>query len=137
MRRYTELKKSAGTRWPPLVAQQIRDRDRYCVGGRSGFPVPCSGAGTEIDHVRASHGMGMKSPSTTANGVLLCNLCHVWKTEHGRQARPLLLAYLERFYGPAVRDDYMDVPVTDPYVLHETHVDPAPGCVLCYRSVRR
>ena len=53
----------------------------------------------ESDHVRASHGTGMKSRSSEDNGVLLCGPCHRWKTEHGKEARPLLLAYLARFYG--------------------------------------
>jgi len=39
--------------------------------------------------------MGMKSPSTEDNLVVLCGAHHRWKTENGREARPLLLAYLE------------------------------------------
>jgi hypothetical protein len=99
------MKPSAGTHWPPEVAAAIRRRDGFCVGPRAGFPelweadfVGWAGS-FEIDHVRASGGMGMKSRSTEDNGVLLCGWCHRWKTEHGREARPLLLAYLAQFYG--------------------------------------
>lgn len=38
--------------------------------------------------------MGMKSPSTTGNLAALCGAHHRFKTEHGREARPLLLGYL-------------------------------------------
>lgn len=44
------------------------------------------------------YGIGMKSESTRYNGVLLCSVHHAWKTVHGREARPLLLAYLGRHY---------------------------------------
>jgi hypothetical protein len=49
----------------------------------------------ELDHVRASHGIGMKSASTTENLVTLCSTHHREKTEHGRGWRPVLIAYLE------------------------------------------
>ena len=39
----------------------------------------------------------MKSETTAANLVSLCGDHHRWKTEHGREARPLLLAYLRKF----------------------------------------
>jgi hypothetical protein len=39
--------------------------------------------------------MGMKSRGTEDNLVSLCLACHWWKTEHGREARPQLVAYLE------------------------------------------
>ena len=99
LRRYSPLKPSSGTRWPPEVRQAIWERDGgVCAGIWAGFPdSTCHGFPMEIDHVRASHAMGMKSPSTTDNGVLLCGNHHRWKTEHGREARPLLLHYLERF----------------------------------------
>jgi 5-methylcytosine-specific restriction endonuclease McrA len=49
----------------------------------------------ELDHVRASGGMGMKSRSTADNLVSLCGDCHRMKTLNGRVARPALLAYIE------------------------------------------
>lgn len=100
LRRYTSLKPSRGTTWPQGESDAIYDRDRNrCVAPSAGFTGDCWG-GVERDHVRASHGIGMKSESTRRNGVLLCAVHHAWKTVHGREARPLLLAYLERHYGP-------------------------------------
>lgn len=103
LRRHTPLKPSRGTTWPVAESNAIYARDRgRCVGPEAGFLGDCYG-GTERDHVRASHGMGMKSESTRYNGVLLCSVHHAWKTVHGREARPLLIAYLERFYGEPAR----------------------------------
>jgi len=99
MRRYTALKPSRGTTWPEDEARAIKYRDGSCVGRRLGFgPTECYGYPLDIDHVRASHGMGMKSESTRQNGVLLCGAHHRYKTEHGREVRPLLVAYLEGVY---------------------------------------
>ena len=103
LRRYQPLKSGSGTRWPTDVARAIRERDLdRCVGPSAGLPLagflsPTHWLGLEIDHVRASGALGKKSRSTVDNGVLLCGSCHRWKTEHGREARPLLLRYLERF----------------------------------------
>lgn len=98
LRRYSPLKESRGTVIPRDVRREVKERDRYCVCDRAGFPpevvASCSGD-TQEDHVRASHGIGMKSRSTADNLVLLSASSHRWKTEHGREARPLLLAYLE------------------------------------------
>lgn len=100
MRRYTEMKPSRGTSIPPDVRLYVLRRDEGCVGfGR--FPTECSGA-LELDHVRASHGMGMKSETTAGNLVSLCGSCHRWKTEHGREARPILLDYLASADHPHV-----------------------------------
>ena len=94
MRRYAPLKPSRGTVIPNHVRGQVLVRDRGCVGyGR--LPGECSG-GIELDHVRASHGMGMKSETTPDNLVALCGAHHRWKTEHGREARTILLDYLAR-----------------------------------------
>ena len=94
LRRYGPLRCSRGTTWPPDVRQAIVARDRGCVGLRAGLPGFCLGP-LGLDHVRASGGIGMKSRSTADNGVQLCGSHHRWKTEHGREARPLLLAYLD------------------------------------------
>ena len=96
MRRYAPVKKSTGTRIDHAMRLRVIQRDAKATGGCVGFgrfPTTCSG-GLELDHVRASHGMGMKSDTTDGNLVSLCGACHRWKTEHGRQARPILLDYL-------------------------------------------
>lgn len=101
LRRNVPLRPSRGTTWPVIESNAIYARDRgRCVGPEVGFQGDCYGA-LERDHVRASHGIGMKSESTRYNGVLLCSVHHAWKTVHGREGRPMLLAYLARFYGEA------------------------------------
>jgi hypothetical protein len=110
MRRYHEMRKSIGTTWPPEVRAAIEARDPWCVGPLVGMPGECYGT-PEIDHVRASHGIGMKSRSTVDNGVRLCGGHHRLKTNAGKTWRPVLLDYLER--------------VGDP---HAAHVDPCRDC---------
>lgn len=83
------------TRWPADVSEAIRIRDRgQCVGPVIGLSGRCYGT-PQRDHIRASGGLGMKSPSTLENGALLCISHHRYKTEHGREVRPLLIAYVE------------------------------------------
>ena len=93
LRRYAPLKASSGTRIPDTTRRNVILRDNGCVGPRVGFPGNCSG-GIELDHVRASHAMGMKSETTEGNLVSLCGSHHRYKTGFGRESRPLLLAYL-------------------------------------------
>lgn len=100
LRRYTPLKSSRGTQWPKAESDAIYERDgNRCVAPIAGFVGDCWG-GLERDHVRGSHGLQIKSESTRYNGVLLCAVHHAWKTNHGLEGRTLLLAYLERHYGP-------------------------------------
>ena len=82
----------------------VRARDRGCVahqaariGGFTGTEhvSPCEGP-LDVDHVRASGGLGMKSETHRRNMVVLCRHHHRAKTEYGKVWRPLLLAYLER-----------------------------------------
>lgn len=76
----------------------VRLRDRGCVAERAwgtGKTLPCDGP-RDVDHVRASGGLGMKSPTHRSNMVVLCRWHHRAKTEYGKTWRPLLLAYLER-----------------------------------------
>ena len=102
--RRTPLRPSAGTVWPREEAQAIHARDLDCVGPRVGMPGVCDGP-PEKDHVRASHGVSMKSESTRFNGVLLCAFVHhPMKTREGRTWRPVLLAYLTEHYGIAVSE---------------------------------
>lgn len=94
LRRFTPLKASRGTVIPDEVRRMVILRDRGCVGPRAGLPGPCVNA-IELDHVRASHGIGMKSETSARNLVSLCSSHHRYKTGFGREARPLLLRYLE------------------------------------------
>lgn len=81
-------------------------RDRECVAKRAldlygHHPVEaerCDGP-LSYDHVRASGGLGMKSPTHRTNGVILCLHHHRLKTEYGKTWRPILLAYLARVEG--------------------------------------
>ena len=57
--------------------------------------LACDGP-LDVDHVRASGGLGMKSETHRRNMVLLCRHHHRAKTEYGKTWRPLLLAYLDR-----------------------------------------
>lgn len=113
------MAKSRGTEWPPEVRAEIERLDGgRCVCVRAGFPVEVvakCGGDRQLDHVRASHGIGIKSRSTVDNGVILSAWCHRWKTEHGKVARPLLLDWIARRDGSC------------------THVDPVFGCPSCAR----
>ena len=79
----------------------VRARDRGCVAprivvGHDGRSlVSCEGP-LDVDHVRASGGLGLKSETHRRNMVVLCRWHHRAKTEYGKTWRPLLLAYLER-----------------------------------------
>lgn len=95
MRRYAPMKASRGTVISSQIREQVMARDFGCVGPRVGMGMDCAGS-LELDHVRASHGIGMKSPTDAANLVVLCGAHHRLKTEHGKEWRPVLLAYLER-----------------------------------------
>jgi len=94
IRRRTPMKPSRGTVIPPSVRAIVFARDPECVGKVIGLPGPCFG-NLELDHVRASGGMGMKSESVASNLVRLCAHHHFWKTLHGREVRPLLIAYID------------------------------------------
>jgi hypothetical protein len=58
-------------------------------------PHECFGP-LELDHVRASGGLGLRSRSTPDNLVLLCPSAHFATTLHGREWRPVLLAWIEQ-----------------------------------------
>ena len=111
MRRYAPLASSKGTVIPAGLRVTVLTRDNGCVG-RGRLPGECSGS-LELDHVRASHAMGMKSRTEANNLVALCGVHHRWKTSFGREARPILLDYLASLEDP-----------------HVAHVDPCgdPSC---------
>lgn len=95
LRRYAPMKQSRGTVIPGELRVQVLSRDGGCVGaGR--LPGSCAGS-LELDHVRASHAVGMKSRTDADNLVSLCGSHHRWKTSFGREARPILLTYLDKF----------------------------------------
>jgi 5-methylcytosine-specific restriction endonuclease McrA len=82
----------------------VRARDNGCVAIRAvrmggyvlhGPKKPCDGP-LDVDHVRASGGLGMKSSTHRSNLVVLCRHHHRLKTDWGKTWRPLLIAYLER-----------------------------------------
>lgn len=94
LRRYGPMKSSHGTTIPHEMRLRVIARDLGCVGFDL-LPGECVGP-LELDHVRASHGIGMKSETTEQNLVALCGNHHRYKTAFGREARPVLLAYLAR-----------------------------------------
>jgi len=94
IRRYSEIKASRGTVIPAGLRQEVKARDNGCVGPRIGMPGDCFGA-IELDHIRASHGMGMKSATELNNLASLCSSHHRLKTNAGRTWRPLLIEYVE------------------------------------------
>lgn len=112
------MKPSRGTVWLAGLRAEIDRLDGgRCVCARANFPaevIARCGGQIEHDHVRAG-GTGMKSSSTVDNGVLLSAWCHRWKTEHGRDARPLLLDWIARRSTDC------------------GHVEPVHGCALCMR----
>lgn len=85
--------------------RHVRRRDVECIAyllmtlpdGPSSMGI-CHGP-LDVDHVRASGGLGMKSPTHRTNMVVLCRWHHRLKTEYGKVWRPLLIAYLERVEG--------------------------------------
>ena len=95
LRRYVPLKPSRGTVIPPDVRRAVHERDLGCVGAKLGWPCHVDKRGIELDHVRASGGLGMKSPSTIQNLVRLCGTHHRVKTEAGREWRPKLIEYID------------------------------------------
>ena len=94
IRRRTPLLTSKGTLIPLGIRTAVNQRDPVCVGRVIGLPGECIG-GLEMDHVRASGGLQMKSPSVASNLVRLCLSHHDYKTNHGREVRPRLIAYID------------------------------------------
>lgn len=126
LRRYAPMKASRGTVIPPNMKLQVFTRDGGCIG-IARLPGSCAGS-LEPDHVRASHGIGMKSVTCPCNLVSVCGAHHRYKTEHGREVRPIFLAYLALFeYTPHV-EGHLD--------SEHTHVELIHGCSEC-EAIRR
>lgn len=81
--------------WPPIVRVHAVRHQGRCLGPEVGMPGACYGP-LELDHIRASGGLGIKSPSTARNGALLCHEHHALKTRAGRTWRPVLAARVAR-----------------------------------------
>lgn len=97
LRRYSRWRGCRRSQDPISVAvrEHVRQRDGGCVFRRLGVAHDCFGA-LELDHVRASGGLGLRSRSTGDNLVTLCPVAHREKTLHGRKWRPILLDWVER-----------------------------------------
>ena len=80
---------------PPAVRAHVRARDGGCVFTRLAIPHECLGQ-LELDHVRASGGLGLRSRSMPDNLVVLCPAAHRAKTLAGRRWRPVLLAWIDQ-----------------------------------------
>jgi hypothetical protein len=78
----------------PAVYAEVMARDGGCVGPRIGMVGDCVGP-SELDHIRASGGLSLRSRSTPDNLAVLCGRHHRTKTEAGRTWRPKLLAWVE------------------------------------------
>lgn len=121
MRRYKSIAPSKGTVILTSTRIRVLLRDNGCVGfGR--LPGPCEG-GLELDHVRASHGIGLKSVTCDCNLVSLCNSHHLHKTLNGHADRPILLDYLATYGYSEHADGHLDDDCG--------HVDPVFGCRAC------
>lgn len=96
LRRYAPMRRSTGTVIPLSLRREVLAADNGCVGPRVGMPGDCQGH-IDLDHIRASHGIGLKSETTRRNLVSLCNnVHHRLKTEYGKTWRMPLLRYVER-----------------------------------------
>ena len=115
LRRYSPLRPSKGTEIPASLRTFVLSRDGYRCVLKALDPAHVCVGGLELDHVRASGALGKKSRTTADNLVTLCAGAHRHKTLHGREMRPVLLAYLERAGNSC------------------SHVDPVFGCPACAR----
>jgi hypothetical protein len=69
LRRYPSFRRRVTSYSDPVplaVRAHVRERDRGCVFSHLGIPHLCLGA-LELDHVRASGGLGLRSRSTPDN----------------------------------------------------------------------
>ena len=98
--RRTALRPSAGTRWPQTVREHVATHQPPCIGELTDPPMPgICWPPSELDHVRASGGIGMKSDSIATNAARLCHAHHELKTHEARTWRPRLLAVIADLHG--------------------------------------
>lgn len=124
------MKPSQGTVWPKDVREHIEHHQKSCVGALAGMPEMCDRY-VELDHIRASGGIGMKSKSIATNGARTCSLHHRLKTNNGKVWRPrfieiinALAAGCESCEAESLRE--WGVPLNE-----HTHVEPVYGCRQC------
>ena len=110
LRRYAPLKASRGTLWPPLVREHVATHQPACIGPLAGMLGDCAGS-SELDHVRASHGTGMKSDSIATNAARLCSAHHRVRTENGKTWRPRLIAVIPGLFRGCERCEAEDLEV--------------------------
>lgn len=96
--RRTALKPSRGTVWPTAVRAHVASHQPPCIGNLAGMFGECLGS-SELDHVRASHGTGMKSDSIATNAARLCTYHHWLKGQAGKTWRPRLLTVIGQLHG--------------------------------------
>lgn len=97
LRRHTPMKQSTGTRWPPEVREHVYSHQPRCIGTLAGMPGPCEGS-DELDHIRASGAVGLKSKSIAVNGARLCGAHHRMKGDRGKHWRPRLITVVRALY---------------------------------------
>ena len=104
LRRSAPLTRSAGTRWPAEVREHVREHQPRCIGPLTDPPMPDEcWPPDEMDHVRASGGIQMKSESIATNAARVCHRHHEMKTHDGRTWRPRFLAVIARLHGECAR----------------------------------
>jgi hypothetical protein len=127
LRRYAPMRKSIGTRWPPEVRAHVSAHQTTCLGTIAGMPGRCEG-GLELDHIRASGGIGMKSDSIATNAARLCGAHHRLKTREGRTWRPHLLDALAILIRGCAECEAEHLEHYGPLADDCGHVDPVWGC---------
>jgi hypothetical protein len=98
LRRRSPMKPSRGTVWPAEVRAHVFVHQSLCLGAFAGMDGPCGGT-VELDHVRASGGVGMKSASIAVNAARMCSVHHYVKTSHGKTWRPRLIDAIAVLHG--------------------------------------
>lgn len=76
----------------PELREAVLERDQGCVGPRLGMPRACFGR-LELDHIRASGGLGLRSASVITNLITVCGAHHYAKTVEGRKWRPAFIEW--------------------------------------------
>lgn len=92
------MKPSRGTVWPTEVRAHVHTHQPLCVGPLAGMYGPCEGS-IELDHIRASGGIGLKSKSIATNAASMCSAHHSMKTNEGKRWRPRLIDVVRALFG--------------------------------------